>query len=720
MKPKALIELDQATRFQSTRTSSQQFTHIQHRADQWLGVEHEFTLHRDFNQVDFRHIISRLDVGLADLDPGDPRARRLSSGALLTADGKEAEIATPPVLVRPGFSTVALRHADRARQDLERGLAQLEADAIPFNIDGYSTHISVQVPDRAVVRTARRFVSHCAPSMMLLLDNPTSPGLLVRPRRGRLELCGDYVGGDQLRAASIFAAATSLSLLQGRAPRRLRLNGTVDPARERYGFYVDRHCYGNDLYREGRRAQLGGSTAQTHLEGCWEWARPQAETIASATELRLVDDIVDGHCPLPVEHRDSHAITRPTNTLSTRPIPAPATVQDPFGSALTPRRVGGVTMAVKVLTWGYVVFELRGLDQTSRSQANVYVSIPGDRLDAFLAAVGSRSLTSVFADLLVIRSELPTLSSVDQTSGINAFSSIAPGAVLTPGERNPLTGKIDGPNGPGSREQKEQSHSQEWPKPQLPTIHPGVLAAVIVAMIMTGLFAMFFLFGGDDQAANTEDDLFDEAMIDEFEAQQLEDDMNWSERDSLEDLDFDDLDAAGLGGAPARCGPLTTAVVDDFFVNGLGVNVDSFMETTVDAGPWIDDPEQTPDGVGGWQRCVIIQLGGVTESGSGLMMFVETFERDAADSAAFQCNNSAWRYANEFIVGCSGDHFVSMYANDALVVEDEEALDAAALILMDTFMQHFGVDSFDYDLGEGWQTASSSATSQGNRTVGGG
>ena len=49
-----------------------------------------------------------------------------------------------------------------------------------------------------------------APSLMLLMDAPSSPGLLVRPRRGRLEFGGEFVTGNQLAAAVLLAAGGAI------------------------------------------------------------------------------------------------------------------------------------------------------------------------------------------------------------------------------------------------------------------------------------------------------------------------------------------------------------------------------------------------------------------------------------------------------------------------------------------------------------------------------
>ena len=67
-----------------------------------VGVEHEYRLWNHAEQTDFRVLLPLVAGDLRCLDPGDPRARRLPSGVALTADGLEAELATPPVRVGPG------------------------------------------------------------------------------------------------------------------------------------------------------------------------------------------------------------------------------------------------------------------------------------------------------------------------------------------------------------------------------------------------------------------------------------------------------------------------------------------------------------------------------------------------------------------------------------------------------------------------------------------
>jgi hypothetical protein len=52
-------------------------------------------------------------------------------------------------------------------------------------------------PDEFVVEVGQMVLRSFAPALMFLLDAATSPGLLVRPRHGRLEFGGEYAEGGQ-------------------------------------------------------------------------------------------------------------------------------------------------------------------------------------------------------------------------------------------------------------------------------------------------------------------------------------------------------------------------------------------------------------------------------------------------------------------------------------------------------------------------------------------
>jgi len=195
-------------------------------------------------QLDFAPLLHTLKVDGLRLDPTDPNAYRTPWGGLVTSDGREAEVAIAPVTLQPGCTSEIEWRSVVARRTL------LEALPDHLRIDGYSTHLNVEVDDDEVVAAGRLFVKRFAPAMMLLLDRSTSPGLLVRPRCGRLELGGEYCHGHQLRAAATFAAAgglTSAAAVRSRDARRhlpRAVRSRVKPSNIRAGWYVDRRAFG--------------------------------------------------------------------------------------------------------------------------------------------------------------------------------------------------------------------------------------------------------------------------------------------------------------------------------------------------------------------------------------------------------------------------------------------------------------------------------------------
>lgn len=279
-----------------------------------LGVEHEFRVLEGERQLDFATFLHNLPIEGLRLDPTDPNAYRTPWGGLITTDGREAEVAIAPVAIGPGCTNELQWRLDVAHRALR--------DVLParLRLDGYSTHINVEVDDDHVVAAGKLFVRRFAPSMMLMLDRATSPGLLVRPRCGRLELGGEYCADDQLRAAAVFAAASGLTCAAAtrsrtarhRLPRPVRTR--VRPSNIRAGWYVDRAAFGTDLYRDGRGAMLRRRTgrtrlAQEHLEDAWRCARPMAETLFDGDELTLVDRVVDAALPIPLEGDVSDHLT---------------------------------------------------------------------------------------------------------------------------------------------------------------------------------------------------------------------------------------------------------------------------------------------------------------------------------------------------------------------------------------------------------------------------
>jgi len=264
-----------------------------------MGVEHEYEVRLHGRPIDFRQLLPHLLAGHVRADPADALATRLPWG-VVTADGLEAEIATAPVSIEPGFVC-------RAVEATETGWSALRA-ACPTDHEliGFSTHISVSWQPRRDDRLARTWARIFAPVMMMLLDRPTSPGLLVRPRPGRLELCGEYCTGDQLAAAIGFAVA-SVRTVERTSRRTLRqwfVDMSLEPAKDRYGWYVDRAAFGTDLYSLGRRAPLnrrgGVVSAGQHFDEMIELVGEDLTRIGDADDVRALEHVTSGGVLLPL------------------------------------------------------------------------------------------------------------------------------------------------------------------------------------------------------------------------------------------------------------------------------------------------------------------------------------------------------------------------------------------------------------------------------------
>jgi hypothetical protein len=281
------------------RVAPRSVQRTQRRQPTRVGVEHEFGVvaaRSDGERgavVDFRSVLPRLLRDHARADPADRNAVRLGWG-VVTADGPEAEVATPPIEVRAGFVARTVCAISDARAGLD---AILPHD---LRLIGFSTHISVSWDRHDDDRLARRWAAAFGPVMMLLLDGPESPGLIVRPRPRRLELCGDFCTDDRLAAAVGFAAATVRQLVE--SPRRFRpveINMRLVRAVERYGYYIDRSAFGCDLYSRGRdsiitRRDGTRISAGDHLAEVIDMIHDDLIQIAGAADIVALQSVRNG------------------------------------------------------------------------------------------------------------------------------------------------------------------------------------------------------------------------------------------------------------------------------------------------------------------------------------------------------------------------------------------------------------------------------------------
>jgi hypothetical protein len=341
------------------------------------GVEHEYEL-RDVRGavLDFRTVAGTLDLGQR-LDPGDPHAYRGAWGGVVTADGREAEVVSPPVPVGAGAADLVHAFCTAGRRHL--------ADRLPAGatLTGYSTHISTEVPDAVVRQVATLVVRRLSPALMLLLDRRTSPGLLVRPRPGRLEVCGEFAQGRTLRlAVAVVVAAGQLCAAQPKElPPPLRVRS--ERAKERFGTYVDRSALGPDLYSVGRAAVLrrrgGRVTAGEHLAEVVALLDDRLRALLAADDLAALHAVVAGDLPLPCEQEGLAADDVPR--VEPRPLD------------LAPRRAGEVGVEVVNATWWTYVVKLDGL----RTR---WLTLPRPWVRSFLDQLDRGALDAVLASLV--------------------------------------------------------------------------------------------------------------------------------------------------------------------------------------------------------------------------------------------------------------------------------------------------------------------------------
>jgi IPT/TIG domain-containing protein/centrosomal CEP192-like protein len=452
-----------------------------------LGLELEFSVRSARGgQVHFGSLIHRLNLDGTALDPGDPNAYRCSWGGVITSDGAEAEIATPPVRTRPGFIAQLQGWARTGEAELRR--------AVPrgIELDGYSAHFSAAMPAKLNDRVCRLYAETFAADLMLLMGRIESPGLLVRPRPGRTELCGEFIQDQPLAAAAAFVAGTTRACAS--AVRRIseqaalppRLDVRLTRAVHRYGWYVDRRAFGPDLHAASRRALLprasGGTIrAQSHLELAWTAARQALADDAAASDLQAADAMVTGALPLPAEQRQPDDAPAAQRGWGARFPPDGAVVPDTphLGVHVRP----GFTLRPVAATWDFTVFEASGPARTA------YACIPRDSLPGFLAVLEEGALDDAIVAYLALASRRRVLSAPEQTRRPGLYGQMGTPAGLLAPERDPQTGRREsGEQGakrtlvrPGKRHRPEEKVRRETTRFVSRAAAVGVAAAVVLA-----------------------------------------------------------------------------------------------------------------------------------------------------------------------------------------------------------------------------------------------
>jgi hypothetical protein len=393
-----------------------------------VGLEHEYRVLRDGERVDFAELIGRLELGRPWLDPADANAGRLPSGTAVTCDGPEAEIALPPVAVQPGFTRLVGAHARADSAELARRLVERAV------LDGCSTHISVSIDAELPVidAVAWHYARSFAPGLMLLLDRRDSYGVYIRPRPGRLELCGEFVAGERLRAALAFAAGSvraCAAVACGESPTMRMppvLQTRVEPARDRFGYLVHRRSMGGDLYAEGRTATLrlesgGTTTAQAQLAAAWSAASAALEGAVDADDLSPAQQLVLGDRELPV------AAEAPVDDQ----LPVDAVIPpSPFGRLSGAFHRPGYDLAPVMLTWDVAVLLAASLPR----RRTAFVCVPRSAMGAFVSALDRGALDGHVRRYLRASRRGARLHNVLQTAEPGIYCSLGRRRGLLPAE----------------------------------------------------------------------------------------------------------------------------------------------------------------------------------------------------------------------------------------------------------------------------------------------
>jgi hypothetical protein len=263
--------------------------------------------------------------------------------------------------------------------------------------------------------------------MMLMLDDVGSPGLLVRPRPGRLELCGEFVAADDLRAAAIFALGSTLACAAEVSHARSRLPSLELRLRygdQRYGWFVDRRAGGDDLYEFGRECVLQTTEGETrtggeHLRDAWARARAYVAPHAAAEEIALVAEMVDGQRPLRIDRLDA-----PGKVVRAAFNPTANVAGSAYGRALAPVQRPGFDLAPVMLTWQLALFVVARADDPRRA----FVAVPGRLLGRFLKRLGEGRLD----DLIDAYMQLPPTGRVPRRSRHVEHAGLFDGLAMRP------------------------------------------------------------------------------------------------------------------------------------------------------------------------------------------------------------------------------------------------------------------------------------------------
>ncbi len=439
-----------------------------------LGVEQEFDLFDGQRRLDFQALFPRLIAGGRCVPfRNSESAVILEAGYMLGCDGQEAEIATAPISLHAAGPLRLAREVTRCRGHM---LALLQRAGVP-EVRGYSTHLSISVPAGRERELAEALSVTVAPALVLLMESRSSPGMLLRTRRGRLEIGSEYIDDEQqLAAAAVFLAGSVHAFLYDeetwRQFPRLRLvrweEATIRP-----GIYLPRDAYGESIHDLGRLANLelqdGGTLdAGALLEICTRLVLRELEGIVQQEAFDALEHAAHQPGSLQIERDADPSFIAPRAAHSAVPEAETLTLL---------ARGGHRRLMPRFVDWEGAAFAWR---QAGRE---LVLGMPWDHLPALFSAARDNNIRALMP---VGQAPQPVLNSLDQLQEPQTFRAIQPAALGTQavGDKGAGGGKGGGKGGAKPPAQLTPRKPTPWLRrfPWLPAI------LIFVFLIGGGIF----------------------------------------------------------------------------------------------------------------------------------------------------------------------------------------------------------------------------------------
>ncbi|MFA5084005.1 MAG: hypothetical protein WC475_01290 [Candidatus Paceibacterota bacterium] len=262
----------------------------------YLGIENEFQLMEGKKYTNFSVFFKKFEEEYNKKHFSWGTAMRTVSGTSIYSDGNEPEVCIPPVKIEKGAATNASDLLYLARKELVDFMKPFkEKEKINMNLIGYTSHFSItNVFD---VDNTYDMMQYFAVPYSLFCLNPTSTGIGLRPKNGRLELLGDFVPNiDQNRAF--------LNFYMGTMPL-LRDNMDKLP------FYaIKARNISENLVCDGRyskieiKNKMGARKeiyAQDYLEKYYGLFKESIKEFATESEMKNLEDFIYMKKPLEID-----------------------------------------------------------------------------------------------------------------------------------------------------------------------------------------------------------------------------------------------------------------------------------------------------------------------------------------------------------------------------------------------------------------------------------